>query len=237
MIDRALLDSISPQSTIVMKLDLPIRVALLDDHAVVRLGYEREICSDSRLELVGSFGRSIDLLKALREHTIINVLLLDFALSATDSDGEQLITRLRQSASGMRILVASSHDNPATIALVLRAGAHGFLSKSQPMHDVAPAIYQVARGRRYVPEHLVSVVPHVPLSAANPSDNVPTGTSTMSKREQEVMRCILDGMAVNDVAAKFSRSSKTISNQKQSAFKKLGIRTLAELAAFRDRWR
>lgn len=222
-----------------MKPNLPIHVALLDDHAVVRMGYEREIFSDTRLEIAGSFGRSADLLHALRQGTRVDVLLLDYALGDTDSDGVQLISMFRQQYPKMRILVASAHENPATVALVLRAGVHGFLGKGQPLHELCPAIYQVARGRRYMNDSLAERMPHIPMNvseaaeSANGRPESPLGV--LSKREQEVMRCILDGMAVNDVAHKFSRSAKTISNQKQSAFKKLGIRTLVELAAYRDR--
>ncbi len=66
-----------------------------------------------------------------------------------------------------------------------------------------------------------------------PADSLIMGA--LSKREQEVMRCILEGMGVAEVAVKFSRSTKTISNQKQSAFRKLGVRSLVELSALRDR--
>lgn len=224
-----------------MKPNLPIRVALLDDHAVVRMGYEREIFSDTRLEIVGSFGRSADLLHALRQGSAVDVLLLDYALGDTDSDGIQLISMFRQQYPKMRILVASAHENPATVALVLRAGVHGFLGKGQPLHELCPAIYQVARGRRYMSENMAERMPHIPMHVAQAGQDATAQSRSplgmLSKREQEVMRCILDGMAVADVADKFSRSAKTISNQKQSAFKKLGIRTLVELAAYRDRLR
>ncbi len=57
----------------------------------------------------------------------------------------------------------------------------------------------------------------------------------LSPREQEVLRCVMDGMTITGIAAKFSRSVKTVSNQKQSAFRKLGIATTAELMMMRDK--
>jgi|GEM_PF-37100 len=225
--------------------DYPIYVALLDDHAVVRMGYAREITSDARMELAGSYGSSLDLLQALRGGQRIDVLMLDYALSDTDSDGVQLISLLRQRYASIRILVASAHDNPATISLVLRAGADGFLSKAQAMRELLPAVREVALGRRYVPAHLAELLPHIPLAGrkrvsegadaeAEHAGNGPF--DVLSKREQEVMRCILDGLSVADIAVKYSRSTKTISNQKLAAFRKLGIRTLVEVAAYRDHY-
>lgn len=227
-----------------MKSEFPIYVALLDDHAVVRMGYTREITSDARMELAGSFERSVDLLSALRAGDRIDVLLLDYALADTDSDGVQLISILRLRYPSVRILVASAHDNPATVLLLLRAGAHGFLSKAQSMRELLPAVREVAAGRRYLSAHIIELLPHIPPpgktraggadSAGQPTDDSPF--EMLSKREQEVMRCILDGLSVADIAVKFSRSAKTISNQKQAAFRKLGIRTLVEVATYRDRY-
>lgn len=225
--------------------DYPIYVALLDDHVVVRMGYAREITSDARMELAGSYGCSQDLLHALRGGQRIDVLMLDYALSDTDSDGVQLISILRRRYPAMRILVASSHDNPATISLVLRAGADGFLSKAQAMRELLPAVRDVAMGRRYIPAYLAELLPHIPVAGRKRSthgaraevDHAEEGPfDVLSKREQEVMRCILEGLSVADIAVKYSRSSKTIANQKLSAFRKLGLRTVVEVAAFRDRY-
>ncbi len=227
-----------------MRPEFPIYVSLLDDHAVVRMGYEREITSDARMELAGSFERSADLLSALRAGDRIDVLLLDYSLADTDSDGVQLISILRVRYPSVRILVASAHDNPATVSLLLRAGALGFLSKAQSMRELLPAVREVAAGRRYLPAHLIELLPHIPppgksRSGAVGSDGKSANNGPfdmLSKREQEVMRCILDGLSVADIAVKFSRSAKTISNQKQAAFRKLGIRTLVEVATYRDRY-
>ena len=228
-----------------MKPEFPIYVALLDDHAVVRMGYAREITTDARMELAGSYGSSAELLAALRAGERVDVLLLDYALADTDSDGVQLISILRLRYPAMRILVASAHDNPATVSLLLRAGALGFLSKAQSLRELLPAVREVAAGRRYVPGHIAELLPHIPQQGkgrANAQEEGAVAPSSegpfevLSKREQEVMRCILDGLSVADIALKFSRSAKTISNQKQSAFRKLGIRTLVEVATYRDRY-
>ena len=231
-----------------MTRELPIRTALLDDHAVVRMGYELVFSQDGRFDIVGAYSKSGELFAALRMGLTVDVLLLDYALADADVDGAQLITTLRRQYPELRILVASAHDNPATASLALRAGAHGFLGKAQPLTDLAAAIARVAQGRRYVSDELSSRLP--PLSSLRAARDriaaqekatgqpVPAEAlliGALSKREQEVMRCVLDGMAVSEVAAKFSRSTKTISNQKQSAFRKLGVRSLVELSALRDR--
>jgi DNA-binding NarL/FixJ family response regulator len=68
-------------------------------------------------------------------------------------------------------------------------------------------------------------------SKMDPSSSLRLNTS-LTPKEQEVLRCFLDGMSVSSIAAKFSRSASTISTQKQSAYRKLGIKTDSELFKF-----
>jgi two-component system capsular synthesis response regulator RcsB len=220
---------------------MPISVALLDDHAVVRQGYERALEADPTLWVVGSYGSSAAFFDALASNLPVDVLILDYALNAREIDGVNLIAMLRARRPLMKILVASAYDNPATVALVERVGAHGFIGKGQPVSDIVPAIHQVARGERYfaLPEGAPA---HRPRRAAaaqtyRPEQGLEFVLKDLSPREQEVLRCFLDNLSVSDIAAKFSRSVKTISNQKQSAFKKLGIRSITELADLKGRLR
>ena len=86
---------------------------------------------------------------------------------------------------------------------------------------MAEAITRVMAGETYLPPFLTAVPPT-------------RRSSPLSPREWEVIRCFLDGMSVSQIAAKFNRSLKTISTQKSTAYKKLGIQSDAELFKMRD---
>jgi DNA-binding NarL/FixJ family response regulator len=159
------------------------------------------------------------MMAALRS-TPADVLLIDYALGCNDIDGLNLIRALRVRFPDSRILVSSSHDNPATTALALKAGAAGFVGKSRELGELVQVIRQVASGP---PQAGAVLAP----------DGSPAHGAALSPREQEVLRCCLDGMSVTQIAAKFSRSVKTISGQKQAALRKLGVRNDSELFKMR----
>lgn len=217
----------------------PLRIALLDDHAVVRHGLLELLREESDFRVVGAFSHSRDLMAALRV-TPADLLLVDYALAPDDIEGLNLIRALCTRFPESKILVASAHCSPATVALALRAGAAGFVGKNQPLPELVAAIRTVARGRVYLDPGLAVEFAYL-LSGVEVQDPLPPDADQavaddplmrhidLSPREREVLRCCLNGMSVTDVAKKFGRSAKTISTQKQSAFRKLGIRTDNEL--------
>jgi len=134
----------------------------------------------------------------------------------------------------LKILVASAHHNKATVGLVMHAGARGFVGKEEELSELVRAIRTVAAGGKRINAALAAEMERDQITPAA-STPVPgdltalTDRPELSPREREVLRCCLDGMSVTDIAEKFARSIKTISSQKQSAYRKLGIRTDTEL--------
>lgn len=211
----------------------PVRVMLLDDHAVVRHGLATRLEQEADLQVVGSFATSRELLDALSTQTA-DVVVMDFSLNPTDIDGLNLIRALKVRFPDSKTLVVSAHYNAATVALALRAGARGYVGKNQELTELVAAIRTIAHGRIHLHPEMAAEIATMPDETSEPTDaEALTQHSKLSPRESEVLRCCLDGMSVTQIAAKFSRSINTISTQKQSAFRKLGIRTDNELFKIR----
>ncbi|KVF77267.1 LuxR family transcriptional regulator [Burkholderia sp. FL-7-2-10-S1-D7] len=223
----------------------PIRVVILDDHAVVQHGIASYLTERTGIEVAASFARSRDLISWL-ESNHADVVLLDYTLGPDEIDGLNLVKLVSTRFPDCRILMTSSSDTPATVNMTMRAGALGFFGKSENLRELVHAIRVVAEGRSYISAELAgrvmaSATPVQSVAAAKPavSEDAPAAESEssadlrLSPREHEVLRCYLAGMSVSDIALKFSRSRKTISAQKQSAYRKLGIRSDAELFASR----
>jgi len=212
-----------------------VRIALLDDHAVVRYGLAGRLAEEPDFQVVGMFSSSKEMMAGLRR-TPADILLIDYSLGSNDIDGLNLIRALRVHFPDSRILVSSSHYNPATIAMAMRAGARGFVGKSQELSELILAIRTVSVGRVYINDAM-----DAELSLMNGREQFPhqggdepvgealIGNTDLSPREREVLRCCLEGMSVTQIAEKFARSVKTISGQKQSAFRKLRVRNDHEL--------
>ncbi|MDH0865835.1 response regulator transcription factor [Mitsuaria sp. GD03876] len=201
------------------------RVALLDDHSIVRHGLVAHLATEPEVEVVGVYETAKALMGDLAQRAP-HVLLLDYSLGRDDLDGVSLIRALRVRFPDCRILVLSAHQEPATVSLALRVGAQGFIGKGEPVADLMKAIRAVAAGRTYLSDKLGFEVGEAKTSPA-PADAPDTpeafSLASLSAREQEVIRCFLAGMTVTEIAEKFHRSIKTVSTQKSSAFRKLGV--------------
>lgn len=202
-----------------------VRVAILDDHAVVRNGLVAHLQSELGIEIAGVYSSSRAMIAGVSQSPA-DVLLVDYALGPDDMDGVALIRALRVKFPASRILVLSAHNEPATVALVLRAGVRGFVSKTQDVAEIVRAIRVVAGGAVFLQAEMTfrladATTSHVPVQSDETGDAV--YGAALSAREREVIRCFLDGMTVTQIAEKFNRSIKTISSQKAAAFRKLGV--------------
>ena len=119
-----------------------LRVMLLEDHMLVRRGMELLLKQHYGLDIVGSFCRSRELCEALHQ-TRAHVVVTDYALVPTDLDGNKLLRALRRQHPRMRILVVTSHCDRATMTLAMKAGADGFIGKSEPETELYAALRAV----------------------------------------------------------------------------------------------
>ncbi|MBD1551211.1 response regulator transcription factor [Pseudomonas typographi] len=220
----------------------PVRVALLDDHELILEGMAQALRSDPQIEIVGAYTRSVEMFEALAGKPV-DIILTDFSLAPSENDGVNLIRQIERRFSGTYCIVISALHTPAMVSLALKAGARGFYGKELRAEDLLEAVHKVAQGEVWVhapmQERISEASIHsVPLDADLPPvesyvRNI--SVAALTPRENEVLRCMLEGMTVTDIANKFSRSIKTISAQKQSAFHKLGICNNNELFKNRER--
>lgn len=197
-----------------------VRVALLDDHALVLKGLVAHLKTYPSLSIVGSSPNSQHF-RGLLASMPVDVALIDYSLASDDPDGVTLVRSLRAAYPRMKVIVVSAYADGPLVRRILAAGAHGFVAKSQDPDDIIRAIDAAMTGRHYVPPALERVM-------ENGKD------PKLSPKETEVIRCLLDGLTVTQIASKFGRSLKTISAQKSSAFRKLGVENDNQLYNMRE---
>jgi DNA-binding NarL/FixJ family response regulator len=193
-----------------------LKIALLDDHDVVRHGTRIHLSNDWRFDVVGSHGHSSALLATLASRPV-DIAIVDYALSATDVEGLALVRQIRQRHPRIGILVFSAHVNRVIITSALHAGANGVVTKNDRLDELARAIVQITQGESYMP----------PEYGGDPDE------SQLSNAEREVLQLCMSGMTVSEIALKRHRSIKTISTQKHAAFRKLGLRSDGDLYTLR----
>ena len=211
----------------------PIRIVLLDDHALIREALKTRLSLEPDVAMLCAYSTSGQLLEGLREQQV-DLLILDYQLSNGEIDGLRLIQLVRSQHPDVKIIIFSAMEGPATINMSNRAGVCGFVGKSQVTDDLIFAIRKVAQGEIYLSPKIMYELEKSPK--AHTLDLTPaqrnltlTNDEQLSPKEREVLRCCLEGLSVTQIALKFSRSRKTISTQKRTAFRKLGIQTDTEL--------
>lgn len=218
-----------------------IRVALIDDHQLVLHGLSSLLSADPVISITGTYTSAPQLMSGLKTLPV-DVVVMDYELAPNDTDGLNLIKMLTTRYPALNILVVSSHYNPATVALALRGGARGFIGKNRPPEVIQKAIHDLHRGKIFIEEEMSRQLADQQhfgdalVSGKHSEENVKRAVTlaVLSPKELEVIRCFLTGMTVTDIAEKFNRSLKTISGQKQSAMRKLGLKADHELFIIKE---
>jgi DNA-binding NarL/FixJ family response regulator len=183
---------------------MPIRVAIVDDHRLVREGLKKVLASEAGIDVVAD-GASGDDAVRLATDARPDVLLLDIALP--DVDGLTALSSILEVAPESRILMLSMHSEPEYAAAALDRGARGLVGKAASQEALVEAIRTVAAGGT--------------LAASRPP----------SSREREVLALIAEGLSNPEIAERLGIRPKTVEGHCQRLMKKLGIHTRAGLVA------
>lgn len=208
-----------------------IRVAVVDDHPVVRAGTAALLATQPGIEVVGTAG-SIDEARALLATTTADVVLLDIRLGTdsglnllADGRGEGPDGRSDGGTAGDRsrpaIVVVTAYDYPQYAEAALRLGAAGFVLKTAPIADLLDAIGRAASGGL--------------AFGVRPRS---TDRAHLSRRELDVVGLIVEGRSNDEVAAALGIGAKTVETHLGRLFERFGIASRTELAtrALREGW-
>lgn len=198
----------------------PFRVAVADDHPMVRMGIEGSLDGFPMLQVIGSAADSTELV-ALLDAQPCDVLVTDFAMpGGAHGDGLQLLDFLRTRYPDLGVVVMTGIDQPVMIQAILARGVAGLLSKADHVSHVAHAVTAVQAHRRYLSPTIAALSPTLPGQRR---------TVRLSPREQEVLSLYVDGMSISAIAEHLQLRKQTVSTQKVSGMAKLGIERDADL--------
>lgn len=199
-----------------------LRVALVDDHAVVRAGYRRLLELEPDMAVVAEYGDADSAYGGLTAEAGEAVDLLVLDLSMPGRSGLELLRRLQQRRPALRVLVFTMHDGAAMIEQCLRAGAAGFVTKSSAPEVLVEAVRRAARGETALSPDAAAIAA-VPTAAPHRS---------LSSREFDILQQLLAGHGVEEIAQTLRLSAKTVSNYQTQIRQKLGVGSAVELLRY-----
>jgi two-component system invasion response regulator UvrY len=198
-----------------------IRVMLVDDHAVVRMGFRLLLQGTSDIEVAGEANSGEEAVRLYAEIRP-NVVVMDISMPGIG--GLEAIGRILAREPAARILVLSAHEDVMHARRVLKAGAAGYLTKRSAAEELIQAIRQVDQGKTYLESSIAQQMAVQQLNGQkNPLD-------MLSEKEFKVFLALARGQSVQEIADVLSLSPRTIGTHLYNIKQKLGASNSAELA-------
>ncbi|MFM8250397.1 MAG: response regulator [Planctomycetota bacterium] len=208
-----------------------IRVMLVDDHTVLRAGLRMLINGQVDMEVVAEADNTRDALaRALEQQP--ELILLDLTMPGGGS--LPLIEKLQASDPVPRVLVLTMHDDPSYVRAALAAGASGYLVKTIREQDLLEAIRTVQRGRLIIDldDETSTLAVFQTLGIQRASDYA--GAAGLSKREQQVLELLGQGLTNQAISEKLDVSPKTVATYRARIGEKLGLKTTADYVKYTE---
>lgn len=198
-----------------------INVMLVDDHAVVRMGFKMLLESDADIKVIAEAESGEQSIQRYVEHKP-DIVVMDITMPGIG--GLEAIERILAKDSAARILVLSAHEDSVHPKRVLNAGAMGYLTKRSAAEELIKAIRTVASGKKYLEASVAQQMAIQQLSGdQNPVD-------ILSPREFEVFMALAKGKTTNEIAETLFLSPRTVGTHLYNIKQKLNANNSAEIA-------
>ncbi|MEN1681102.1 MAG: response regulator transcription factor [Planctomycetota bacterium] len=208
---------------------MSIRVVLIEDYHLFRIGLRRVLGQSEGIEVVGEASDLATGLEVVREHDP-DVVMLE--LNLPDAHGLDLLRTVAAGCPNVALLVVSGFDGAERAEKSLQAGGHGFVDKSANFHEVVSAVRSVHEGRSVVSfSRRKRMIRQDPRPAASPT-TVPTTGPKLSSREREVLTCLARGLTNRKAADELLLSVKPVETYRSRLTRKLGVPGRSELFEF-----
>ena len=192
-----------------------IRIALIDDHALVREGIRALLAVLPHFEVVGEAGSGAEVFE-LMQRTQVDILLMDVGLR--DINGLELTRQLRERYPAIKVLILSMYDNQEYVSTSLAVGASGYVLKEAPSREIVAAIEAIAAGGSFYSGDIARK-----LAKPAPSED------ELTPREREVLLMLAQGLNIKIMARTLQISVRTVETHRLSIRRKLAIDKPADL--------
>ena len=200
-----------------------MRIVIADDHGIVRSGLRMLLERQDDLEVVGEASDGVearDLVLSERP----DVAILDVKMP--NLTGLQATREIREQAPDVSVLILSMHDDERYLFEALKAGASGYVLKSQADQDLLEALAAIERGEPFLtPDAQRALIKDVLERGEEPGDE-------LTPREQEVVKLAAEANTNREIAETLGLSEKTVENHRANAMRKLGMRDRVELVRY-----
>jgi DNA-binding NarL/FixJ family response regulator len=201
-----------------------IRIAIVDDHAIVRTGLRQFLSEEIGLTVVAEASNGRDAIDIVRAGGV-DVMLVD--LSMPDQSGVEVLAAIKARAPDLPVLILSGFPEQHYATTMLKQGAAGYLNKDCEPEEIAKAIRTVFRGRKYITSAVAELLAD---GLADGGDKLPH--ELLSERELQVFLRLAKGEAIGAMAVSMSLSVKTVSTYRTRVMEKMKLESNSDLTYY-----
>ncbi|MDX2130284.1 MAG: response regulator transcription factor [Chloroherpetonaceae bacterium] len=210
-----------------MKKKPSIRIAIADDHRLVRDGIKSLLHQNERIEIIGE-AEDGEAAAKIAEIKKPEIFLLDISMPVLN--GLEALKAIRILSPNTRVLMLSMHEEPEYIIKSLKLGASGYLLKSVEEKELRHAIEEVYLGKIYLQSGIAQGVLERMTKAQEGEEKLtPPEVPALSSRERQVLEGIVSGLSAKQIATKLFISPRTVEVHRANISRKLGAQNTAEL--------
>jgi DNA-binding NarL/FixJ family response regulator len=207
------------------------RVYIVDDHTMFRDGLRQMINVEPDLSVCGDAADAEHAMAELRELKP-DLVIVDISLAG--SSGIDLVKAIKRDFEDLAVLVVSMHDESLYGERALRAGAMGYIMKSEPAKTVLAALRKVLRGEVHISEKMASAMVVKFVQGAEPPP--PSPLESLSDRELEVFRMLGQEKGTRQIAEEINVAPPTVATFKNRIKEKLGLKNSTEMILYAIQW-
>jgi DNA-binding NarL/FixJ family response regulator len=201
----------------------PLRIAIADDHALLRQSLGSILDDRSNFQVIFDAANGVELLEKL-EVNLVDVVILDLEMPVMG--GFEALTKINQRYPKVKCLIISYFFEPDFIANALRIGAKGFISKNSSIEIIKKALNTIMSGDIYVSEEFSYLVNSTQTLRSVKADH------PFTNKEMAIVRLICSGKTTKEIAENLEISIKTVENHRSNIFLKADVKNMAQLVIF-----
>ena len=203
----------------------PIRILLVDDHALVRAGIRALIEGKPGIEVIAESGDGEEALRMIAELRP-NLVLLDITIPTLN--GFEVLEQITKQYPETRVIILTVHEGTEYAMRALRGGAAGYLPKSAASIELEDAISAVAQGGTYLSHEISQKTLFEYAQARTPQDLL----ASLTSRQREILKLIAEGQSTKEIGSNLNISVKTVESHRAKLAEKLDIHDVAGLVRF-----
>jgi DNA-binding NarL/FixJ family response regulator len=206
----------------------PIRVFLLDDHEILRVGLRKLLAAEPDIEVAGEAATArtaLDRLPALD----VDVAVLDMRLP--DGDGAQVCRGIKSASPATGCLMLSGYGDERAVLAAVAAGAGGYVMKQAAGTELVTAVRAVAAGRTFLGPEAAQQV----MARLREQEGLTDPLAALSSQEKRVLELVGEGLTNRQIAGRMFLSEPTVKNYVSSLLAKLGMQRRSQVAALAAR--